>query len=79
MSKAINKMKVSKAAVSSCIIIAIVTAANNGIIDCITSFFNHIVYESRVPMAFIIYHHGIYHILSIFSKRKEMLWLVGKF
>ena len=56
MSKAINKMEVSKAAASSCIIIAIVMAANSGIIDCTTSFFDHIVYESRVPMAFIIYH-----------------------
>ena len=49
VSKPINKIKTSKAAESSGIIVEMIKAANNGIIDCITSLFNHIVHKGRVP------------------------------
>ena len=42
-------MKVGKAARLSGIIIEMIEAANNGIIDYITSLFNHIACEGRVP------------------------------
>ena len=44
VSKAINKMKAGKDAGPSGIIIEMIKAANNGIIDCITALFNHTVY-----------------------------------
>ena len=44
VSKAINKMKADKDAGPSGIIIEMIKAANNGIIDCITTLFNHTVY-----------------------------------
>ena len=69
VSKAINKVKADKAAGPSGIITEMIKAANNEIIDCITSLFNHIVYNGRVP-------NDIYHISSIFSKEKEILYLV---
>lgn len=49
LSQKIIKMKAGKADGPSGIIIAMITAANNGIIDCITSLFNHRVHEDRVP------------------------------
>ena len=47
MSKAINKIKAGKGAGSSGIIIEMIKSTNNGIIDCIMSFFNHVVYKGR--------------------------------
>ena len=62
VSKAIKKMKSGKAAEPS---------GNNSIIDCMTPFFNQIVYEGEYQMT------GICHISSTFLKEKEMLYLVG--
>ena len=68
VSKAINKMKAGKDAGPSGIIIEMIKAANNGIIDCITALFNRTVYEGRVPndwhLSYIIY---------LFTQKKDNL------
>ena len=49
VSKAISKMKSGKTAGPSCIITEIIKAAGDGVIVCLTSLFNHIIYIGRVP------------------------------
>ena len=63
-SKAINKMKAGNAAGPSVITIEMTKAANNGIIDCITSLFSHIFTREECQMT------GIYHTSSASSKEK---------
>ena len=61
-SKAINKMKAGNAAGPSVITIEMTKAANNGIIDCITSLFSHIFTREECQMT------NIYHTSSVSSK-----------
>ena len=49
VSKATSKMKSVKAAGPSGIIIEMIKAAGDGVIVCLTSLFNHIIYIGRVP------------------------------
>ena len=71
LSQKIIKMKAGKADGPSGIIIAMITAANNGIIDCITSLFNHRVHEDRVPNDW-----NLSYIINLF-KGKWDVYLVG--
>ena len=67
VSKAISKMKSGEAAGPSGIIIEMINAAGDRIINCLTSLFNQIIYDVGVPNDWY---------LLIFSKEKEMLYLV---
>ena len=49
VSKAISKMKLGKAAGPLVIIIEMIKAAGDGVIFCLTSLFNHIIYIGKVP------------------------------
>ena len=49
VSKVISKMKSAKAAGPSGIIIDMIKATGDGVIVCLTSPLNHIVYIGRVP------------------------------
>ena len=49
VSKAISKMKSGKAAGPSGIIIEMIKDAGDGVIVCLTSILNHIIYIGRVP------------------------------
>ena len=48
MSKAISKMKSGKAAGPSGIVIEMIKASGYGVIVCLTSLFNHIIYIVKV-------------------------------
>ena len=49
VSKGISKMKSGKAAGPSGITIEMIKTAGDGVIACLTSLFNHIIYIGRVP------------------------------
>ena len=67
--KVINKMKAGKAAgPSGIIIIEMIKAANNGIIDCVASLFNYIVCEGRVPNDW-----HLSYIINLFKEKGDAL------
>ena len=68
VSKAIDKLKADKAAGPSGIIIDMIKAANNGIIDGIISLFNRIVFEGTVP-----YNWHLSYIISLFKGKGDAL------
>ena len=68
VSKAINKFKANKDVGPSGIIIDMIKAANNGIIDGIMSPSNHIVFESRV-----LYNWHLSYILNLFKGKGDAL------
>ena len=49
VSKGISKMKSGKAAGPSGTTIEMIKTAGDGVIACLTSLFNHIIYIGRVP------------------------------
>ena len=70
VSKAISKMKSGKAAGSSGIIIETIKAAGDGVIVCLTSLFNHIIYIGKVPDDW-----HLSHIINLFKGKGDfILW-----
>ena len=63
-------MKSGKAAGPAGIIIEMIKATGDGIIVCLISLFNHIIYKGRVPNDW-----HLSYIISLF-KGKEMLYLM---
>ena len=68
VSKAISKMKSGKAAGPSGIIKEIIKAAGDGVIVCLTSLFNHIIYIGRVPNDW-----HLSYIISSFKGKRDAL------
>ena len=61
-------IKQSNAVGSSVIIIEMIKTANNGIIDCILSLFNHIIYEARVTNNW-----HLFYIINHFNRKGDAL------
>ena len=57
VSKAISNMKSDKADGPSVTTIEMIKAARDGVIVCLTSLFNHIIYIGRVPDCHLSYIH----------------------
>ena len=55
------------------IIIEMVEAANNGIIDCMTSLFSYILYKGRVPNDW-----NLSYIINLFKGKGDVLSCVHK-
>ena len=68
VSKAISKMRSGKAAGPSGIIIEMINAAGNGVIACLTSIFNNIIYIGRVPNDW-----HVSNIISLFEGKGDAL------